>query len=163
MEGRRGTGGHRGGGNEGCNGWVEERTKSLLEVVHITQAATALDLQRGREEEEEREHSHSAQTHAGMQRHARWSVPDLKVVRCSSLAQQTFLKTTQEVGRRWACPARLTREDEFLLHDVQVPAGPRHGGAQHDLLGVVASHAAHPVPAGGGGGHIARSESFLRQ
>lgn len=42
----------------------------------------------------------------------------------------------------------LTREDEFLLHHVEVSAGPPDSGAQHDLLRVVAAHAAHPVPAG---------------
>lgn len=45
----------------------------------------------------------------------------------------------------------LTREDEFLLHHVEVSAGPPDGGAQHDLLRVVAAHPAHPIPAGGGG------------
>lgn len=43
----------------------------------------------------------------------------------------------------------LTGEDELLLHHVDVPAGPPDGGAQHDLLGVVAAHAAGAVPAGG--------------
>lgn len=41
----------------------------------------------------------------------------------------------------------LTREDEFLLHHVEVSAGPPDGGAQHDLLRVVAAHTAHPIPA----------------
>lgn len=45
--------------------------------------------------------------------------------------------------------AELTGEDELLLHHVDVPAGPPDGGAQHDLLGVVAAHAAGAVPAGG--------------
>lgn len=44
---------------------------------------------------------------------------------------------------------QLTGEDELLLHHVDVPAGPPDGGAQHDLLGVVAAHAAGAVPAGG--------------
>lgn len=42
----------------------------------------------------------------------------------------------------------LTREDEFLLHDVDVSAGPPDCGAQHDLFRVVAAHPAHPIPAG---------------
>lgn len=42
----------------------------------------------------------------------------------------------------------LTGEDELLLHDVGVPAGCPDRGAQHDLLRVVAAHAAQPIPAG---------------
>lgn len=40
----------------------------------------------------------------------------------------------------------FTREDEFLLHDVDVSARPPDSGAQHDLLWVVATHATHPPP-----------------
>lgn len=47
--------------------------------------------------------------------------------------------------------AELTGEDELLLHHVDVPAGPPHGGAQHDLLGVVTAHATHPEPVDGRG------------
>lgn len=43
---------------------------------------------------------------------------------------------------------QVTREDEFLFHDVRVSTGRPDRGAQHDLLWVVAAHAAHPVPAG---------------
>ena len=41
----------------------------------------------------------------------------------------------------------LTREDELLLHDADVPAGPVHCGTQHDLLGVVAPDATQAPPA----------------
>ena len=44
--------------------------------------------------------------------------------------------------------AGLTREDKFLLHDVDVSTGRPDRSAQHDLFGVVAVHAAHPIPAG---------------
>ena len=51
-------------------------------------------------------------------------------------------------------PWVLTREDELLLHDVDVLAGPPARRLQHDLFRVVAAHTAHPEPAavGGGGG-----------
>lgn len=39
---------------------------------------------------------------------------------------------------------RLTGEDEFLLHDVEVSAGPPDRGTQHDLFRVVAVHATQP-------------------
>lgn len=45
--------------------------------------------------------------------------------------------------------AELTGEDELLLHHVDIAAGPPDGSAQHDLLGVVAAHAAGAVPEGG--------------
>lgn len=38
----------------------------------------------------------------------------------------------------------MPREDEFLLHDVDITAGPSNGCTQHDLLWVVATHSAHP-------------------
>lgn len=46
-----------------------------------------------------------------------------------------------------ACVWLRTREDELLLHDADVPAGPAHGCAQHDLLRVVASYATQAPPA----------------
>lgn len=60
----------------------------------------------------------------------------------------------REVGRHQTSRQRpqwaeLTGEDELLLHHVDVAAGPPDGGAQHDLLGVVAAHAAGAVPARG--------------
>lgn len=51
----------------------------------------------------------------------------------------------------------LTGEDELLLHDVYVSAGPPDRSTQHDLLRVVAPHAAHPEPAiGNGWGHTSQ-------
>lgn len=41
----------------------------------------------------------------------------------------------------------LTRENKFLLHDVDVSTGPPDRSIQHDLLRVVAAHTAHPIPA----------------
>lgn len=56
----------------------------------------------------------------------------------------------RQTSRQWPQWAELTGEDELLLHHVDVAAGPPDGGAQHDLLRVVAAHAAGAVPAGGG-------------
>lgn len=60
--------------------------------------------------------------------------------------------TGGSMDRRWCTSHRLllglTGEDEFLLHDVDVSAGPPDCGAQHDLFRVVAAHPAHPIPAG---------------
>lgn len=40
----------------------------------------------------------------------------------------------------------LTREDELLLHDVDISAGSPDSCAQHDLLWVVATHPTHSPP-----------------
>ena len=72
----------------------------------------------------------------------------------STYSMKPFLSTTKRNNNNnnnnkpWA----PTREDELLLHDVDVLAGPPARCLQHDLLWVVAAHTAHPEPAAMGGG-----------
>lgn len=55
----------------------------------------------------------------------------------------THASTTPTIRQ---CMRDLTREDELLLHDVDLSTGSSDGCTQHDLLWVIATHPAHSPP-----------------
>lgn len=152
-----------GGGGGGGGGSMDGQ-----EEVHVTQAATGDDLQQGRGGARNI-HRHSERCMLGCKRRARWAPETHHLYRLfvnqqktkvqreefdsefRSPNKQTNNNTLENIQEGQTSPrlSGLTREDEFLLHDIEVSAGPPDGGgAQHDLFRVVAAHPAHPIPAG---------------